>query len=746
MERELGRSLPLSVTGTHVLLSAADVTQVRDAETLQFLERNSALFVKYFRDTHPSDSSEANPAVTTANASATADVTETAHNPKDTKSSHTADDIARQVKVLCEEIDTFITAVDYEGREYQVQVGDDGVLPIPVDVGGPWDQEDQVVFADMEDFTEDELRAFNKEFGITSDEDESGAGDDGNDTERLDQEAEALHPETDGDRPTSGVDVQETPRPPTGDSEAGLSAEDAIRKRFDDHRKLLALSGELALQRKLNAVVAHHKGDKPRYMSSTTASANLSGAPTAALPPSPPPAPAPKKFQVQYCGSNRPSGGAPPRVVDMPPVIAVREQRQTLSRDEEQRISFLLDHENWEQLSMDEADGDRSSRHTGAEDSVSVATTRKTAATSALSYDRASTSSYAPGNGGYKADERSQQRLRDIDSQLELLQGVRAQETGSLSEDDAGTSNFLGTAAPDSSSSVSKVVTPQTSVARSTAATSQRGAKPATSIAAVTPTTAAAEAEKLAADKRKAMGDGYLKNYREDKAVRQQLAALNGKLSAISSEMDTLMTPPFSFNMTYEMEMEPSEWKWPDELPKPSETAIQALLNVATREQRSAQRARFMSTLPGASEGSSMASRVLVNNFIPAELQVAARAAEEAYERGDVVDDETAPPPPSGSFHEQLRDQLRRTQALQQQVELLVEKGVHKSNESMEDSADVPDGQGDLTGDADEEDVAQAPPQRGDDAFVEQVEEQLLRTQALVQEVARLMERDIADE
>lgn len=740
MERELGRSLPLNGAGSHVMLSASDLKQVRDTETLQFLQQNSELFVKYFRETHPSS---ANPTATTS--SSTNDEVDEVKK----RTSHTADDLARQVKVLCEEIETFITAVDYEGKEYQVQVGDDGVLPIPV--GGLWDQEDQVVYADMEDFTEDELRAFNKEFGITSDEDDTGAdgGDDADMMEETDSPSQPEESETDdhqGSDSNSKEGSATTPRTPTAQSDSsGLSTEDAIRKRFDDHRKLLALTGELALQRKLNAVVAHHKGDKPRYMSSTTASTNLSGAPM--LPPSPPPAPAPpvKKFQVQYCGSNRPSGGAPLRVVDMPPVIPVREQRQTLSRDEEQRISFLLDHDDWESLSMDQVDGVEG-RGGGGEETASVATTRKTAATSALSYDRASASSYAPSSGGYKADAQSQQRLRDIESQLEMLQNIRDEEAALVVNDAGGPPDrLLGTAPPPPSSLGSKGSTPQTSVSRSNAATSTRGgAKPSSiaagsSSAAMAPMTAAAEAEKAAAQKRKAMGDGYLKNYREDKAVRQQLAAINGKLSAISSEMDTLMTPPFSFNTTYEMETNPSEWKWPDELQKPSEDAIQALLSVATREQRSAQRSRFMATLPGAPEGASTASRVLVNNFIPAELQDAAREAEEAQQRGDVVEDETAPPPASGSFHEQLREQLQRTRALAQQVSQLMDNGVHNSLAPIVDAVDATD----AVEDADDDDTV--PPSDGNPAIFQlhdQLHDQLMRAQALVKELVDMEDED----
>lgn len=177
MERQLGHPLKLDASGTHIILSKEELAKVRDKETLQFLEQNSSMFVKYYQELAAAEKevteAEAEQNGENGESNRAGGGTDHRFKPVD------ASEIAKHVEALYNEITTFITAIDYEGQSYQLTLDEHGDLrvPLPTTEDGEGDAAENDV-ANLGDFTEEDVRAFNKEFHFM---DEHKEGDDDRD-------------------------------------------------------------------------------------------------------------------------------------------------------------------------------------------------------------------------------------------------------------------------------------------------------------------------------------------------------------------------------------------------------------------------------------------------------------------------------------------------------------------------------------------------------------------------------------
>lgn len=82
----------------------------------------------------------------------------------------------------------------------------------------------------------------------------------------------------------------------------------------------------------------------------------------------------------------------------------------------------------------------------------------------------------------------------------------------------------------------------------------------------------------------KELGTMYLEHFRREKRERQQINLVNERLEALHQQLDILSTPPFVFNRTYELHQDPESWVWPEEVVKPTQDQINALVESARRE------------------------------------------------------------------------------------------------------------------------------------------------------------------
>lgn len=123
-ERALERPVTITNGGTHVAFSQEDVHRIRDPAVLRFMEENSSLFARYLKDkSAKSDGSRqsaaaANPDLTAAASSA--------------KEALTAAQVEASILSLRREIETFITAVDEDGRNYRILTNEEGNVVVPV--------------------------------------------------------------------------------------------------------------------------------------------------------------------------------------------------------------------------------------------------------------------------------------------------------------------------------------------------------------------------------------------------------------------------------------------------------------------------------------------------------------------------------------------------------------------------------------------------------------------------------------
>lgn len=119
-EKMLDKTLPLVHGGTHVEFTKADLERIRDPEVLQFLQDNSKMFKKY---------EKANAEPTSA--------------PQSGGKVVSAAEMEAAIEAFQQQLDTFITAVDEDGREYTIELDEKGTLQVPVEDDLPFGEDDE---------------------------------------------------------------------------------------------------------------------------------------------------------------------------------------------------------------------------------------------------------------------------------------------------------------------------------------------------------------------------------------------------------------------------------------------------------------------------------------------------------------------------------------------------------------------------------------------------------------------------
>jgi hypothetical protein len=583
-ERSLGHSLPTDESGQHVILTRRDLERLQDPDTLQFLHDHSELFSKYTAAAHHDESS----------------LSSSTTRPHERNS---CDDIQKHVDALCTEIETFMTAVDFEGNTYHIHLDEMGELRVPLvstDGGGGDDLllDGMMMIgggvldtdSDRPLVTEEDFAQFDAEFGLQdpiADEDPP----DGQEEEEAGDPAFDIDPfhrvDAEGDSCSSVNMASATTTVDAPDQDVALTLQ---------RRPLLEKLLDAGPRQRLQMIIKHHRsgGAKPRYMATTEArkfsqqqqkpedptTAPPHGPPQPPAAPSPPPA---RGFTVQHCSAQRRSG---------PATATPRPQRQTLSVAEERRVQFILDNEQWEeglmatpqlhahlaqQVELGETDDARS------DGAVTKKSMQSAASSSLLAYDETSAASYAAATGGYVPTPQLTTKLQSIENRLALLRAAR--ERSHDAPTGAPPSSARSAAAPTTAT------TPEVTAARdggkhtrkapASAARTTSNNSDAASSAALTE-----QAEKAAVEalRRKQLGNNYLTAVREDQQVRREMSDLNDRLQRLHEAMDELVTPPFAFNTTYEMKESPESWRWPDSTPPPTADQLAVLLRQAAEE------------------------------------------------------------------------------------------------------------------------------------------------------------------
>ena len=564
-ERILGRPLPTDEGGSHVILTKKDLLELNDPETLEFLREHSEAFSKYVGS---------GSVASTPNG-----VGEEGGRRRRGESSNNADDIAKHVDALCHEIETFMTAVDFEGNSYHIHLDEMGELHVPFGLGGSMAQDESEArrrddIGMLDDLiTDDDLAAFDAEFGLGGDNDDEAAGEGQHDEQMIDPFHHAgVSAEADV---CSTVNMQ---------SDDGTGEETSAEEKHSSgvvRRPLLEKLLDPGSRQRLQMIIKHHRGgSKPRYMATTEAQQRKESG-SDVVPPSPPP---PEKrasaFTVQHCGGGGASSAARSTASrrttssESPPVP--KPQRATLSEREERRVQFILDNENWDGTVMGAAQSEAGSG-------------------GPLSYDEASASSYSAATGGYTMTSEMETKMKSIESRLKLLSDARHMQYPSLL---AGPANALATpstmsTAPPTSSPGPRSRGPSSKQRGTgenninpTRVTSVPSTSETATAAVLVPSSAKAEQDARDALRRKQLGNTYLATVREDAKVRQQLSNLNDRLNVIHEAMDELVTPPFAFNATYEMNQPPESWAWPASAPPPSRAELDELLKEADLENK----------------------------------------------------------------------------------------------------------------------------------------------------------------
>lgn len=113
-ENLLQKQLPVVHGGSHVEFTKKDLMRIKDPDVLEFFERNSSIFGKYMKKTTSKSENE----ISMSNKSFLATIS--------------AVDVQKSIHVLQQEIDTFITAVDNEGKKYNIELNASGTLQVPI--------------------------------------------------------------------------------------------------------------------------------------------------------------------------------------------------------------------------------------------------------------------------------------------------------------------------------------------------------------------------------------------------------------------------------------------------------------------------------------------------------------------------------------------------------------------------------------------------------------------------------------
>ncbi len=253
-----------------------------------------------------------------------------------------------------------------------------------------------------------------------------------------------------------------------------------------------------------------------------------------------------------------------------------------LDAEEEARVNWILEHEDWDTKAMDRSE---TSEGDGAHSTTS---SRVSTTTSKLGYDRASAGSYAAAEA-YGMDKATQKRLSEIDQKLNKLVSMRSkmQKNGGV-QLSAGIAALLLEDAPPSATTDSPSAgnTPTKSKARGEKTQGGAGTNAGSSPTKGAPATKPAGPPDTAAQKAaKERANALLREMQAERRVRQKLGALNDRLSEISSELEILSSPPFCFQLQYHAGAEPKEVQWPQEVQAPSEAEVQLLLQQCKEEQ-----------------------------------------------------------------------------------------------------------------------------------------------------------------
>ena len=575
-EKELSKILPLDENGACVLLSRSDIERIHDPETLRFLRDNAATFIKYFgRSNRNTPANLLPPDVAPSVVAAGA---------PQSKVVHSASDIEKAVLDLANDINTFITAVDSEGGSYRIPVESDGTLYVPVETGDPLDdgcdENDAIRVATAQSVNssqlldDEELRVLQEEEeearqALLEDGDEVVMGsnracDDDSKIRGQAEREEAMQEEERRLAPSEQDSVLLGSL--TGDAAPEHHGTSQLPKR--ETRDTLRIAVERKRER---------KGGKPSFMGQTKATAARSkpGRREAMLEGLRPQPAADNKatpegdvgqkptFNVTKCsaplGHQRETQARPPALDGA--------MRPMLTPAQEQRVAFILEHEDWDTCAQFSAPSSDAELPHGDEDEV----VRRSGTYAAAS--------------GFGHEPATQQRLKEIDAQLEAMARARCNAT-SESEAEARClmTKLLGqedrNAVDSDGSIIHECIEAPANVSQAASATSEsRATSQLKTTQEEANAAAAAKHERM-----KRLGNGYVEELRRDRVARERLTGLNERLERLHSDLDNLVTPPFVFNQQYEMQADPSAWKWPPELPAPSENEIQKLLLDARRE------------------------------------------------------------------------------------------------------------------------------------------------------------------
>lgn len=113
-ESLLQKQLPVVHGGSHVELTKKDLMRIRDPKVLEFFERNSSIFGKYVKK------------------STSKSETQIILNKNSFLSTISDVDVQKSIREFQQEIDTFITAVDNDGKKYSIELNAKGTLQVPI--------------------------------------------------------------------------------------------------------------------------------------------------------------------------------------------------------------------------------------------------------------------------------------------------------------------------------------------------------------------------------------------------------------------------------------------------------------------------------------------------------------------------------------------------------------------------------------------------------------------------------------
>ena len=556
VERQLGVQLPLNENGTKVILTTKDVAKIKDPETLRFLQQYGQMFVNEMR-------SEVNtPALSKASTPKKGQVNAPL-SPSPPRKGIDASEIAEAMDRLAQEIDTFITATDMDGNNYQIAAdATTGELHVPIDENvEAQDDQDLADFMDVLEIAEgNEEEMADSATASEGDDDEDGGEPDSE--EAFQEKLRSLLSAEDEMKMLLGPNGDGTSFMPTDAPSANEeSDDDGIPEELDgNHSEQPSRPESHSVANPSAFKFKSSWCSKPLTQQSqaVTPTGTPSGVNTSAM-------------------RLRKNKASPGKAVEGPTKALQKSSAYALDAAEEERINWILEHDDWETLCMGD-DLDKGSRH----ETASNATSKASATSTRLSYDRASATSYAAAHA-YGGDPVAQKRLAEIDAKLEKLQQVRTKlqaAHGGVSMPQIAWNEASDTSAKSpTKSSKSEAASAESTPTKSKKSKDSSPARQQQQQQQLD----AVEARRIAAKKK---GDEALKAMRVDRIERKKMAEINDRLKDISQQLDLLSTPPFSLETQYDLDQDPANLKWPAGMEPPEESEIQRMIAEAKEEQQ----------------------------------------------------------------------------------------------------------------------------------------------------------------